>query len=610
MNKKPLLLSSLLTLGLLTGCNKTATVENGDDPVGNAGVDYQTKLNIQKFYESLKTSTGGEKAMEKLLDRLFELEYATGVATTDGFKNADGTFNVREYRTTEAFKKDINDQFQDIVDGTSYVDENGKFDVKKYVKSLTDNDYEVEEAESGFTSKYLTIEELAGYNFDKYIEEVTIPDLYEKYFYEDYLLGSNKYKGQFANQYGITFEVLKIDNYTTAENSSWTESFIKDIKAITVSTKDYQFSSDYSFVTSNSDGQLIVFDTKSTGLTYSVYTDKEGQNAIETLLTKVFDREAGYEKLTNSLKDVIDIIDEGKKENGTVEMTSWTIDQDTVCDQDFFEKVEEILVARKLYNIDQEVIKASNANQKNQEYQNYTETDKTAADGYLSTYTNSNAYSILEGAKNSKISAQQTEYYTESTAYTKGTYGDVLPSAISGLRGTTARDLQSHLLTVGENGYMERYDATTSLGYSVADGQDVYLLPYKENLTSPVYLDSDYYYIVKVSNWYGYYIGNPQQTKLPYKSLSNYQIEAYQNGFYKNWTLDSNSSKYVEDSTENKTIDNQAMVDLIQTSAESILTSAMRKEAVVELFEKYGLEINDQEVYDYIKSNYPDYFED
>lgn len=606
MNKKTLLLSSLLTLGLLTGCNKTATVENGKDPLGNAGVDYQTKLNIQKFYESLKTSAGGEKAMEKLLDRLFELEYANGISTTDGFKNTDGSFNVREYRTLDSFKKDINDQFQKIVDGTSYVDENGKFDVKKYVKSLKDNDYEVEEAADGFTSKYLTIDELSGYNFDKYIEEVTIPDLYEKYFYEDYLLGSNKYKGQFANQYGMTFEVLKIDNYTTAENSKWTESFIKDIKAITVDTENYQFSSDYSFVTSNSDQELIVFDTKDTGLTYTVYADKEGHNEISTLLTKVFDREAGYAKLTNSLADVIDITVSSNVES----VETWTIDNSTVCDQSFFEKVEDVLIARKLYNIDQEVIKASNANQKNQEYLNYTETEKTAADGFLSTYTNSNANSILDGAKKSKISAQQTKYYTESTAYTKGTYGDVLPSSISTLRGTTARDLQSHLLQVGENGYMERYDATTSLGYSVAEGQNAYLLPYKENLTSPVYLDSNYYYIVKVSNWYGYYIGNPQQTKLPYKSLSNYQIEAYQNGYYKNWKLDSNSTKYVEDGTENKTADNQAMVDLIQTSASSILTSAMRKEAVVELFEKYGLEINDQEVYDYIKSNYPDYFED
>jgi len=35
----------------------------------------------------------------------------------------------------------------------------------------------------------------------------------------------------------------------------------------------------------------------------------------------------------------------------------------------------------------------------------------------------------------------------------------------------------------------------------------------------------------------------------------------------------------------------------------------MKKEAIVALFAKYGVEINDQEVYDYIKGQYPDYFE-
>ena len=34
----------------------------------------------------------------------------------------------------------------------------------------------------------------------------------------------------------------------------------------------------------------------------------------------------------------------------------------------------------------------------------------------------------------------------------------------------------------------------------------------------------------------------------------------------------------------------------------------MKKEAVVALFEKYELEINDQDIYDYISSQYPDYF--
>lgn len=40
------------------------------------------------------------------------------------------------------------------------------------------------------------------------------------------------------------------------------------------------------------------------------------------------------------------------------------------------------------------------------------------------------------------------------------------------------------------------------------------------------------------------------------------------------------------------------------------LSSTHQTEALVEMFENYNLEINDQEIYDYISDSYPDYFED
>ena len=102
------------------------------------------------------------------------------------------------------------------------------------------------------------------------------------------------------------------------------------------------------------------------------------------------------------------------------------------------------------------------------------------------------------------------------------------------------------------------------------------------------------------------------------KQDAMYQVstyEAYQNGYYTTWKLNDNGTRYVEDTDAKVTYKDspekfEDIIQLVQKSATNILTSAIKKEAIVTLFEKYGLEINDQEIYDYINGQYPDYFSD
>ena len=54
-----------------------------------------------------------------------------------------------------------------------------------------------------------------------------------------------------------------------------------------------------------------------------------------------------------------------------------------------------------------------------------------------------------EVAKEKKLSTQQVKYYTEPDFYTKGTYTNVLPSALSSLRGTSAKMILRGLLYLG-----------------------------------------------------------------------------------------------------------------------------------------------------------------
>ena len=75
------------------------------------------------------------------------------------------------------------------------------------------------------------MEELT-YNYDEYIEETIIEDLYLQYLYEDYLLGVSKYWTTIRNQYGVQLQVLKFENYTTAQNSHFSESLRADVNTV------------------------------------------------------------------------------------------------------------------------------------------------------------------------------------------------------------------------------------------------------------------------------------------------------------------------------------------------------------------------------------------
>ena len=75
-----------------------------------------------------------------------------------------------------------------------------------------------------------------------------------------------------------------------------------------------------------------------------------------------------------------------------------------------------------------------------------TEAEKNEAKGFADTYSSSNTKPFREVAKSNKITAQQATYYTEPEYYNKSTYTSVLPSGLSSLRGTSAKDIQSHLV--------------------------------------------------------------------------------------------------------------------------------------------------------------------
>jgi hypothetical protein len=163
---------------------------------------------------------------------------------------------------------------------------------------------------------------------------------------------------------------------------------------------------------------------------------------------------------------------------------SWTIDQNTFAGQEYYEKIEELLIARNLWKIDREVVLARNYDYKTPKYDAMTETEKNEAKSFASTYSSSNSKPLREVAKEKKIAAQQVSYYEEPEYYNKSTYTSVLPSALSSLRGTSAKDLRSNLI------------------------DDRFLYPKKATVNDPVYLDTDSnnYYVVEVSQWYGLYL--------------------------------------------------------------------------------------------------------
>ena len=608
MKKNRLLALSLLACTLLAGCEEGTKVQNGDKPIGNvqvgSDVTLDTNLTLQNFYESLKESNGGAKAVEVLLDKLASAEYSDEVLA-----DTSREFSVKSYHTTSSLQDEISEKFEDFTENKTYFDDDGVFDAESFKEYVEETlDYEVKD---GLTSdKYIPDEALRNllkYNYDEYIEESVKSSILINYIYLDYVTSSSKYKGQFSNQYGVKLEVLKIAQDTTKLNGAWNESLVRDVRAVTGAYLT-AFSTDYSFVTFNSDNQLVVFKSEANQLSYSVYNLSDADVEKYVPSYQKANGSAAIEQLTlETTEKGNNVVATLAKEANKVADKSWTIGLDAKANGEFYEKVEEILIARQLWKIDREVVLAKNYDYKTVKYDAMTESEKSEAKGFASTYTSSNAKPLHEVAKANKITAQQAEYYSEPDYYTKSTYTNVLPSTLTSLRGTSAKNIISNLVRFGEE------------NSKVESGQDNnFLLPVKDGLTDPVYLDvaSSTYYICEVSEWYGkFYYESLLDTSKPTKSIPNYQIEAYQSGQIKPWKLNEAGTRYVEDTSAVLSYQTNAsafesVIELVQLSANNILTDAMKKEAIVALFEKYNLEINDQDIYDYVSSQYPDFFEE
>ena len=624
MKKNKLLVLSLLASTLLVGCDEGTFVTNGSDALGHVGVvdqsgnavsgeKLETVSQVQDLYEKLKAASGGSKAVEKLIEMLAQAEYVS---------NSGDGLDVRQYHNSElndSFKADIAEVFEKIVEGKSYLDDDGKFDKEAYREYLEETlDYEFEEGASKYISEaylgselFSTVSELTytyedtTYNFDKYIEEVVIPDILESYIYLDYVTASSKYEPNFRNQYAIEFEVLKIKHDTSKLNGAWNEQLIKDVKAVVGNnlTEDYSFATT-GFVTFDSDENMILLENNGKdGLAYNVY---ENTDAIDTLIRTMYDRgtNGNVTKVT---------FEEAKAVAATLTASeeSFVINASSVADSTFYSQVEQILIARDLWAIDREVVLARNYDWQTPYYQAMIESEKTEAKGYAETYSSNNAKPFEDVVKSKKITAQQATYHTEKEVYTKANYSSVLPSALTSLRGTSAQTLQNSLVKFGEVTQKE-------LEKDMFD-QNLFLLPNKDNLPDPVYLDtsSNNYYICEVYNWYGYY-ADGSEYNVSSVSKSDFHIDAYKDGSLVEYDYDKDDKAlkaqepipYNTSDAAKKAYFEGKVVKLVQTTAEAILTDAIKTEAIVSLFEKYGLEVNDQDVYDYMASTYPDYFED
>lgn len=609
MKNNKLLALSLLACTLLAGCDEGTKVQNGEKPVGNVVIDstntLDTNLTLQSFYENLKSSNGGAKAVEVLLEKLSNAEYSDEILA-----DTSKAFSVKSYHTTASLQKEISEKFEEHTENKSYFDDDGVFDADELKEYIEDSlDYEVK-TDSQTSEKYIPDAELRNllkYNYDEYIEESVKPAILMNYIYLDYVTASSKYKGQFSNQYAVKLEVLKIAKDSTKLNGAWNESLIRDVRAVTGAHLT-GFSTDYSFVTFNSDNQLVVFKTEANQLSYSVYNLTEEQIDKYVPSYQKANGTASIEQLTlETEENGTKVVDTLAVEANKVADKSWTIGLDAKANKEFYEKVEDILIARQLWKIDREVVLAKNYDYRTDKYEAMTETEKNEAKGFASTYTSSNSKPLHEVAKANKLSAQQEKYYSEPDYYTKSTYTNVLPSTLTSLRGTSAKNIISNLVRFGEE------------NAKIEPNQDNnFLLPVKDGLEDPVYLDvaSSTYYICEVSEWYGkFYYESLLDTSKPTKSLPNYQIEAYQSGQIKPWKLNDAGTRYVEDSASVLSYQSnpeafESIIELVQLSASKILTDAMKKEAIVALFEKYGLTIHDQDIYDYVSTQYPDYFEE
>ena len=443
MKKTRTLLLSLLACTILAGCDNSTVVEKGSDPVGyvedasNNKID--TALTKQKLYENLKSSSGGSEAVSQLIKLLSKDVYKDLLAGND-FVAAGGTFDVRTYRTQAAFIAEIEKKFQDIVDGNTYRDDEGEFDAAAYKEYVTKTlDYEV----TNETSKYIkdaALNAKLGFNYDKYIEESIIPNILENYLYIDYLTGSSKYKSQFATQYVTKLEVLKVPYDTTKLNAAWNEAFIKDVKAVTAgknATYTFAENYDYSFVTFNSKNEMILVSAANAGITYALYPNGA---EVDALINKMYEPDA----TTKNVKRATYAEAQAAAAALTASETL-TINGTTKSNQEYYETVEKILVARDLWKIDHELTLARNYDYKTPLYDAMTETEKSEAEEFASTYSSSNAKPFREVAKEKKISAQRNSYYTEPEYYAKSDISSVVPSSFSSLRGTSAKDLLVNL---------------------------------------------------------------------------------------------------------------------------------------------------------------------
>ncbi len=625
MKNNKVLLTSLLSLALVvTGCSKETTkVNQGKTPVGTVNGKDSSKENtystLQDLYETLKTSSGGSVALDYLIKEIAKNEYKFVMETPDDEKTF-ANLGIKAYRTKEAFIEDIEDNLETQIDSSNYENKRGKFDEDKFAEYVEDEGYTVVKEDTGDPKYEIDVEGLT-YNYDEYIDETIVPDLYLNYLYEDYLLGISKYWTTIRNQYGIQMQVLKFENYTTAQNSAFSESLRADVNAVlTGANQDPNFKFNkgnnalYSFVTSDSDDNLIVFEAPMSGslLRYRVFENNE---KIDAVLDALYDRKIS--RLSDWSQGIGAKVQDSNGEDvifndvtSAEPLESYVIDATTTPEnEEFYEAIEKISIARKLYVIDTEVAMARNYDLKNSTYEAYRPSQKDNAETFASTYSSSNTRTIKEGARVSKMSAEETKYYEENQTYTRETYGSVIPSAISALRGTNARELVENLKNIG--------------GYN-------YLLPNKEGLETPIYADGDYYYVVKVNGYYGYYEsrtyvdgeGEDAIQRTATQNSTNYQIESFQAGAYAVYDYNEDTHRFTQNSTtvsydtskqdpESAEFKKwESIIDMCHTIAEKVLSNTHKTEAIVEMFKTYKLEINDQEIYDYIENSYPDYFED
>jgi uncharacterized protein YlxW (UPF0749 family) len=121
MKNNKLLALSLLACTLLAGCDEGTKVQNGEKPVGNVVIDstntLDTNLTLQSFYESLKTSNGGAKAVEVLLEKLSNAEYSDEILA-----DTSKAFSVKSYHTTASLQKEISES-EDYLGYTNLVGE-------------------------------------------------------------------------------------------------------------------------------------------------------------------------------------------------------------------------------------------------------------------------------------------------------------------------------------------------------------------------------------------------------------------------------------------------------------------------------------------------------